>query len=420
MDDQWPILANEEIGGEENDAVDNEHDITPTPDPIIVIPKRRTIIVEPVMLLFCLGILGNDPLLEQYVHSRLKHLYPILQNATGDDSTSKCAGSNGSDPFVIAEKSLSEGTSVWQNYLALPSLFTIFFTLLYGAYSDVVGRRPILLLPSIFGTIKFIINALVIYFNLPLYIFVVSACLETMGGGFYTLSLGVYAYLADSTTAEKLGLRLAIVDAILTLSFGLSQVGLGFSIRHLGYFYAYLILAGFVLINLIYTVFFVPETIIRDSNKRFQICGYLKSIWLTFTNTEDQRHVKIGLLILGFLLCNIVIQSESAIQILYVMGPPLCWGTVNIGIYYGASIAMMEITGIVGLALFIRCKVPVMGIATIGITSTMLCCLANAWADSWFWMAVGKIFTLSTEYIWKMGKNGKKGTSLLLRNMAKL
>jgi PCFT/HCP family folate transporter-like MFS transporter 1/3 len=404
MDEQRPLLINEKIENTEvDDAVDTEQEITSIPEPTVVIPKRRTIVVEPVMLLFCLGILGNDPLLEQYTHSRMKHLYPVLHNGTGDANNSKCAGSNGSDPFVIEE---NEVTSVWQTYYTLPCLFSIFTSLLYGAYSDVVGRRPILLLPSIFGIIKFTINASVIYFNLPLYIFVVSACLETMGGGFYTLSLGVYAYLADSTTAEKLGLRMTVVDGIMGLSIGLSQIGSGFSIRHLGYFYTYLILGGFVLVNLIYAIFFVPETIIRDKNKQFQICGYLKSMWLTFTNTEDQRHVKIGLLILGFLLCNMVLQSQMAIQILYAMGPPLCWGTVNIGLYSGTTVAFLTITGIVGLELFTRCKVHVIGIAAIGITSTMLCCLVNAWTDSWLSMTVGKTFTLNDEIVTNVCRRG--------------
>ncbi|XP_064622976.1 lysosomal proton-coupled steroid conjugate and bile acid symporter SLC46A3-like [Lineus longissimus] len=394
--DQAPLLINKD----EADLNQNPHGLTAEEsttdedflqpgEPTIIVPSRK-VIIEPVIFLFCLAIFSNDTLLEQYIRSRLTHLYPILQNnGTTGWNISNCAGSNNSDPLVVAEASVVADTSVWQIYLALPTLITMVTTLIYGAYSDIAGRRQILLLPSIFAAIKFTITSLVIYYNLPLYVLLVASAIEPFGGGFYTLVMGVYAYLADITPPEKLGIRMTIVEVVMTFGTGCSQVGLGYSIRSLGYFYTYIILAGVLFLNLIYVIFFVPETIVQNKNKpKLNIGEHLRSTWLSFSDKEDGRHVKIGLLVTAFLVLNLTIQSYSAIQILFVMGPPLCWGTVGIGIFTGMSIGLMEIASILGYELLTRCKVEEIGIAAIGIVSTLASVLVNAFADSFYWMIV--------------------------------
>ncbi|XP_064623234.1 proton-coupled folate transporter-like [Lineus longissimus] len=357
--------------------------------PKIIVPKRR-VVIEPVLFLYCLALVGSLPIMSQYLYARFEETYPILINGTQNENTTEgkgCQHVNLSDPIFIATQSVQSETSKWQMYLQVTSsLINVVTTILYGAYSDAAGRRIVLILPAAAMTIKFIINCFIIYFDLPVYYFLIGQVFDGLGGGFATMMMAVFAYIADITTPEQRGMRIAIAEACLAMSLAISQLAIGYFIRATGYFYPFLSLTIILLLNMLYLSCFVPETVVKQRARKFSLTASLKQTYTTYAEKDDRRNIKVVLLTLAILVFSFPIGSKFQLQILFTMNVPLCWSSVEIGIYMGITALVLQFGGLIGLKCFKMCKIPEIWIAVIGCLSWMASSLVNAWADTMFLM----------------------------------
>jgi PCFT/HCP family folate transporter-like MFS transporter 1/3 len=354
-------------------------------------PWRR-VVVEPIMLLYCLAQDGNGPLLEQYIYSRFKRGFPILDNVSHADTGSDCHDINTTDPVYIATQSVQSETSRLQMFMSVSSLLTIITALIYGAFADIKGRKPILFLPCLAAAGKFTMNSLIVYFDWPIYMVLIGQVIDGLCGGYSTFLVAVYAYLADTTTPDDRGMRIVLADAIMAIAIAVSNLVVGYALDNIGFLYTYVILICLIALAIIGVIFFVPETMDKDKQNRntFSLWVSVKTIYSIFTDKHNSRHIKIFLIILAFFLCNIPLDSRSSIQLLFVMNIPLCWGPVMIGIYFGVSGLATEISGVVAAKLFKMCRFPEIWIAAIGVGSVIASALVNAWANSIFLMIMGK------------------------------
>jgi PCFT/HCP family folate transporter-like MFS transporter 1/3 len=346
--------------------------------------------------MYALALCGSAPVVEQYLYARFKLQYPILNITNNKNETNPCKV-NYSDPYFIATQAVQEQTSQWQMYLQVTcSVIAVFTTIVYGPYSDVAGRRIILLLPSIAAVMKFTFNAFVIYFNLPVWCLLLGQILEGLSGGFETMIMIVFSYIADTTTSDTRGMRMTIAQSMLAFAMATAQIGLGYFIKATGFFYPYITLCGFLILNLIYVILFVPETVGADRSFRYRVTDFhigrsCRATVAVFTETEDRRNVKIWLLLIITFFCSIPLVSRFTMIVLFTMNIPLCWGPEKIGVYAAISNVAVQFGGIVCLKFFKLCRLSEMWIAAIGTLSIVAGALANAFATTDLMMYMGKL-----------------------------
>lgn len=87
----------------------------------------------------------------------------------------------------------------------VPSLIVC---LIYGSWSDQVGRKPLVIIGMIGGFIDSICVFLTMVLNLPLWFVLVGSFFDGLGGYFTGLILAVMAYVADTASKEDRALRL--------------------------------------------------------------------------------------------------------------------------------------------------------------------------------------------------------------------
>ena len=87
----------------------------------------------------------------------------------------------------------------------IPTLVALLF---FGALSDKIGRKPIMILSCTIFMIDSGIMLLVMYLKLPIYVIFGGVVLNSLGGSVSGLSLATLAYIADITEKEKLAARL--------------------------------------------------------------------------------------------------------------------------------------------------------------------------------------------------------------------
>jgi PCFT/HCP family folate transporter-like MFS transporter 1/3 len=334
------------------------------------------------------------PVVEQYLYARFEGAYPILINGTQNENSTAgkgCQNVNFSDPIFIATQSVQSETSRWHMYLKVTSsVLNVFTTLIYGAYSDAAGRRIIMLLACGSLATKFILNSFIIYFGLPVYCLLIGQVCEGLGGGFSTMMMAVFAYIADITTPEQRGMRIAIAEMCLTMALAISQVALGYFIRAAGFFYPYLSLTIVLLLDMVYLSLFVPETVVKRRDRKFSLTASVKETYTTYAEKDNGRNIKVILMTLAILFFSFPMSSKFALQILFAMNIPLCWSSVEIGIYMAITALSLQFGGLIGIKCFKMCHMPEIWIAVFGCLSWIAANLVNAWADTMFLMLIGK------------------------------
>ena len=77
-----------------------------------------------------------------------------------------------------------------------------------------------------------------------------------------------FSYYTDTIPSSKLGRRVITADLVYGLSLALMQVAMGYLIQGLGFVYPYIIVMTGFLVNLLYVVFFVPESKKATTDKK--------------------------------------------------------------------------------------------------------------------------------------------------------
>ena len=106
---------------------------------------------------------------------------------------------------------------------------------LLGSWSDVAGRRPVLLLCNLGLTLQTVLSILVMYLRLPVFYFVIGNVITGIFGDFTILMAVSYSYLADTVDEKSLTLRATILEACLGISGMLASVIGGELLKAQGY-----------------------------------------------------------------------------------------------------------------------------------------------------------------------------------------
>ncbi|CAH1776899.1 unnamed protein product [Owenia fusiformis] len=238
-----------------------EEDDDPTQtesDSHIKIPKR-TIIIEPVLILFALSM-PTSIINKQFMYSKIGagYNYTYLGNGSACDSV------NQTGPGYLMEQKVQAETSQWEMYISLAyTIPALLSSLFIGALSDKVGRKPTLLLAIFGGLFNHINYTIVIYFNLDIPWLFVGSFVNGLSGGFILIIANTFSYISDVIEKKNRSFRITALASCMGIAAAASTTASGYMIDALGFTWPYVIVLCIDVVNLLYIHFGVPETVIK-------------------------------------------------------------------------------------------------------------------------------------------------------------
>ena len=325
------------------------------PDKAKLSPKpSRLVTVEPALASYFVAVTAGNPINQQYLYSRFAEDF----NYTASTENSTQCGATDSLQDVDPVGTKVQGmASMWAIILIatdlLPSLVT---TVILGAYSDKAGRKKAMIPPCIGLTFKGVIVLMVVAFRLPIPFILIGTLVDGCLGGTFTMMMASLAYIADVTTLKQRPLRILAVEIFSGLGQTAANIGAGYLLDALGFFYPYVIIVGIAIFTLLYVIFFIKETLPKDPDTELFACSNIRNgIGVIVRKTVDNRRWKIISSFLIFFLISVMDFGVVEIITFYVLNPPLCWNSVLIGYYTSFAYVLQTIGSLIFLKLFYRC-----------------------------------------------------------------
>ena len=262
----------------------------------------RNITVEPVLFLYMLCVFMSFPLVQQLAFQK-------ICNAEYD--TESCKNLTTSQENFVHKK-----TSKWILYQSVSSMLpSIAASLILGSWSDKVGRKTVLILPSV-GSVLLYINYMlnVGFFSLNVDYLLIGVCISGFFGGFATTLLGVFSYISDITDESQRTTRVALLESMIFLGGTVGNLIGGVLVYHSGYMAAFGLCLGLNVLIIAYVGLILPESYFPDSNQQenwalVAIHNHIKTSFHVLTK-ERPQHRRLNLLVIMFGILVFVLISE--------------------------------------------------------------------------------------------------------------
>ncbi|XP_031552187.1 proton-coupled folate transporter-like [Actinia tenebrosa] len=319
--------------------------------------KRVT--VEPVafLALFSLSLLNQVS--QQYVFEKLKPKAetrpPKRTNLT--DLLSTCNTSTTSTTlYFLDENVLRSEAGQWLLYLKLAAIIPgVFTSLILGIWSDKTGRKIVLLVASCGGLIQVSLHLLVINLDLSIHVLLSGNIAYGISGYAVVIIAICMAYTADITSKQERTIQIVILSTLIGFGKGLAEFVSGYWEEAHGLVPPLWLVFGFNVINIIYIIFFLPETIIREYRSRpLGNCKlYVINICRLFSNgicrTTWCRLVTIYLV--SFFVIAVVQLGCHEAMLTYSINWPVCFGKEYVR-YFSGAMTCIFVTSLVAVKLF--------------------------------------------------------------------
>ncbi|NXB32608.1 S46A3 protein, partial [Eulacestoma nigropectus] len=322
---------------------------------------KKVLCVEPVIFIYVFASFLTIPLVEQFIYRRL---WEQEYNSTfvSGSNVSHCE-QNKSSPAYIKQKAIQEKASVFNMQLdltrAIPSLIVAFVIVANG---DRQGHKRSLLLPAVGALISGISFTAISYFSLPLSVLFAVAFITGLFGSIATFLGGGFAYIAEECHDEKQKTtRIAVVDLIFGVVSGLAGLSSGYFLRGIGFAWTFVIASLLHLINIIYIVFFLEDTVgISQVQNEAPVSWKelfretVSGVYMLFKTAPYKKRILLIVLLFTFMTYFFTLLGGSSLFTLYELDEPLCWNEVYIG-YGAAASTSVSLTSFLGVYLFSKC-----------------------------------------------------------------
>ncbi|XP_010734095.3 proton-coupled folate transporter [Larimichthys crocea] len=337
--------------------------------------------VEPVLFLSMFSLALQAPLSTQYLWDR-------ISEDLGYNGSKGSGCSNSSVPPDPLQKEVETLTAHWNLYISLGGFSVgLLVVPLLGSWSDLAGRRRVLIFPNLGLALQAVVYLVVMYLKLPVVYFLVGRLLSGLSGDFNAILAGCFSYVADISDRRSRTFRVAVLEACLGLSGMLASIIGGQWRRAQGYINPFWLVLATNLASALYAYLFVRESVTPDPSAKLFTSRHYKAVWHLFstggsTSEAGRRYhrCKLWLYMLCFFLVVTVHFGSRELYVLYELSSPLCWGPALIG-YGSAAQHLAYLTSLLGLKLMQRCLAD-SWVALVGLASNIIGLVVFSVADS--------------------------------------
>ncbi|CAH2085411.1 unnamed protein product [Euphydryas editha] len=229
-----------------------------------------------------------------------------------------------------AVQKLVASVAGWKTVLQsfLPCGILIFL----GAYSDRIGQRKFCMLLPIVGefltSIGLIVNTYFFY-QLPVEVAAVTeAIFPALTGGWFTMFMGVFSYIADVTTEEQRTLRIGIVNLFYSVGVPLGAALSGILVRKIGLYGVFSLSATIYVLSFFYGYNRIKEVKRSDIcvKKTSNCCEWLRdffdmryvkdTLMVAFKRGPNNRRLRVIMLVV--VLCVVIGPIYGELSVMYL------------------------------------------------------------------------------------------------------
>ncbi len=175
------------------------------------------------------------------------------------------------------------------------AIMQFIFSPILGGLSDRFGRRPVLLLSLLGLGLDYILHA---YAPSIVWLFIGRLLAGVMGASITTAT----AYIADISTPEKRAQNFGLIGAAFGLGFIIGPV-IGGVCSKWGPSVPFLVAAGLTLINVLYGYFVLPESLLKENQRKFE--------WKRANPIGSLKHLKKYPVVSGLVASLVLIYIAS-------------------------------------------------------------------------------------------------------------
>uniref|UniRef100_A0A3P9MNE4 Proton-coupled folate transporter n=1 Tax=Oryzias latipes TaxID=8090 RepID=A0A3P9MNE4_ORYLA len=342
--------------------------------------SRLPVSVEPVLFLSTFALVLQAPLVTQYLWDRISD-----ELGYNGSRRSECNSSEPADPL---QKQVETLTAHWNLYINLGGFSVgLLVVPLLGSWSDLAGRRTVLILPNLGLALQAAVYLVVMYLKLPVAYFLVGRLLSGLSGDFNAILAGCFAYVADISDRKSRTFRVAVLEACLGLAGILASIIGGQWQRAQGYINPFWLVLATNLASALYASLVVRESVLPDPSAKLLTTRHHKAVWRLYSTggsgIEGDRsfcRCKLWLYSLCFFVVVTVHSGSRELYVLYELSPPLCWGSALIG-YGSAAQNLAYLTSLLGLRIMQLCLED-SWVALVSLASNIIGLLVFSVADS--------------------------------------
>ncbi|XP_038058154.1 solute carrier family 46 member 3-like [Patiria miniata] len=307
---------------------------------------------EHVLFVYMMASGLSIPTKTQYIERRI-----AKELGVGSYSEATCL-TNKSSPDYEIQLDIQRQSTMWMLYITVCIQFpALIMSNVCGGISDRYGRHVPCAVPCIGLMLSYVISACVVYFELPLAVFLAGSLIVGVSGDLTSVVTGCAGYISDVTQPEskERTARFALIDVAFTSSNSLIQFAIGYVITLYGFaapFYIGMVLIGVCACCII---FCLPDrrsyvhspstdTAIQANRPEEEIAqknpiNIFRNVYSLFRQAPGKPSGRgWRLCAYNFITCAsiMLIVANSVISVLYTTGQPFCLTPVQEG-YYGAS-----------------------------------------------------------------------------------
>ena len=159
-----------------------------------VVTREHKITVEPIMLLYQLGVSSLRTTTEQFAYDRFLSEWDGNDAGNSTDDISIGCGDIMKQQELDAQAQTAKFLVAYDLALLLPGILLAFWV---GSYTDRYGRKLMMLTPLLGIIVRALCSFLVADFEWSVYVLFVGVLCDALSGGPCVFSTTVYAYIAD-------------------------------------------------------------------------------------------------------------------------------------------------------------------------------------------------------------------------------
>ncbi|XP_024420926.2 proton-coupled folate transporter [Desmodus rotundus] len=322
-----------------------------SPGEIRIQPASRVLFrgpVEPLIFLANFALVLQGPLTTQYLWDRFSA--DLGYNGTHDRGG---CSNHSVNPTMQEVETL---TSHWTLYTNVGGfLVGLFSSTLLGAWSDSVGRRPLLVLASLGLLVQALVSIFVVQLQLHVGYFVLGRILCALLGDFGGLLAAGFASVADVSSHHSRTIRMALLEACIGVAGMLASLFGGYWLHAQGYANPFWLALALLIFMAFYAAFCFGETLKEPTPTRLFTLRHHRSIvqlYVAPAPEKSRKHLALYSLVI-FVVITVHFGAQDILTI-YELSRPLCWDSKLIG-YGSAARHIPYFTSLLGLRLLQTC-----------------------------------------------------------------
>ncbi|MBN3309164.1 PCFT protein, partial [Amia calva] len=236
-------------------------------------------------------------------------------------------------------------------FTAVMSFVSIPPAMLLGSWSDRAGRKFGMILPSVAsiaaGAVLIVIAEVE---NINIYWTVAASILIGLSGGYVSMILSCFSYLADDTESSNRTLRMAIVESMIFIGGTVGFLLSGFLVQYFSFTPTFGVFCSCHVLSMLYVLL-----LLRNPESSVEGRGILsgdeatRSVWsyarltcrAVFRKRPGQDRQKLHFLLLCTFLNNVIVVGEQAILLLFLTYPPRQFNSQLYGVFNATRMLLL-------------------------------------------------------------------------------